>query len=136
MENQNNIKYGRGKNPNSRNGFKVGNNIWLGRNLTDEHKEKLRVSKIGKRNPMFGMFRRDKNTKNWDGNKVEYIKLHRWVYKNLGNPKTCVNCQNTTLKVYHWANISKLYKKDISDWVRLCPKCHNLWDRNKLIIKI
>lgn len=54
MESPGNIKYGRGQNPNSRNGYKKGHTVWLGRNLTDAHKEKLRISKLGKKNPMFG----------------------------------------------------------------------------------
>ena len=52
MENQN--KYKRGENPKCRNGFKKGNKVWLGKKLSTEHKEKLRLSKLGKNNPMFG----------------------------------------------------------------------------------
>ena len=56
MENQDNIKYGRGKNPNSRSGgFKKGNKVWLGKRLTLEHKNSLRLSKLGVKNPMFGL---------------------------------------------------------------------------------
>lgn len=29
---------------------------------------------------------------------------------------------------YHWANISKEYKRDFSDWMQMCPSC-NLKDR-------
>jgi len=24
----------------------------------------------------------------------------------------------------HWHNISGEYKRDVSDWIRLCAKCH------------
>jgi hypothetical protein len=28
-----------------------------------------------------------------------------------------------------WANISLLYKRDLSDWMVLCAKCHDRYDR-------
>jgi phage portal protein BeeE len=50
--------------------------------------------------------------------------LHIWVEKNLGKPKECVLCGEKNRKRYHWANISNRYKKDLSDWRRLCVPCH------------
>lgn len=41
------MNYARGKNPNSRNGFKKGHKIWLGKKLSEEHKLKLRKPRIG-----------------------------------------------------------------------------------------
>lgn len=60
----------------------------------------------------------------------EYINLHAWVRKIMGTPTYCAHCGDTTLKrtQYDWANVSKEYKKDVSDWIRLCKKCHRKYD--------
>ena len=31
-------------------------------------------------------------------------------------------------KMYHWANISKSYKRNRNDWLRLCVPCHMKYD--------
>lgn len=61
--------------------------------------------------------------KKWGANN-EYRKLHYWVERQLGKPMVCSYCNDDTRKRYHWANISQEYKKDVSDWVRLCVSCH------------
>ena len=72
------------------------------------------------------------NEKNpmWKGEKVSYTGLHIWVTKNLGKPRYCTNCQDATKpdRSYHWANISHAYKRDLSDWIRLCSSCHKKYD--------
>jgi len=67
----------------------------------------------------------DKNY-NWKGDNVGYSALHKWVYKNLGKAKMCVDCN--TEKNVEWANISGEYKRDICDWEQLCRKCHMIKD--------
>lgn len=64
--------------------------------------------------------------------------LHAWVKKNLGTPKRCEQCgrDNLTGKRIHWANISHEYRRDLSDWIRLCAPCHSHYDRGNLILKI
>lgn len=59
------------------------------------------------------------------GANSSYRMLHSWVEKNLGKPKQCVLCGTTSRKTYHWANISGKYKKELSDWRRLCVTCHH-----------
>lgn len=66
----------------------------------------------------------------------DYHSLHHWVEKNLGKPRECSNCHRTDATRYHWANISKEYKWEIDDWVRLCPRCHKLFDLGKLDLKL
>ena len=66
---------------------------------------------------------------NWKGNKVSYRGLHLWVERRLGKPMICKFCGDKTQKHYHWANKSKNYLRDITDWIRLCPKCHKKFDR-------
>lgn len=55
----------------------------------------------------------------------EYRRVHIWIERQLGTPSKCVRCSipSRTTK-YHWANISGEYKKDVNDWIRLCPSCH------------
>lgn len=53
-----------------------------------------------------------------------YRALHAWVAKHLGKPQKCDVCGTTEKKRYHWANISQEYKKDLSDWRRMCVVFH------------
>jgi len=137
MENRDRIKYPRGKHPNSHTGgFKKGNTVWLGKKLSATHRAKLSLSKIGAKNPMFGVKRRNENTIDWSLDRIGYVRLHKWVRRQIGKPNLCSNCNDGTraTKDYHWANISKLYKKDVTDWIRLCAKCHSRWDRGLITI--
>lgn len=70
----------------------------------------------------------------WKGDKVSYRSLHKWVDRKLGQPQQCVSCNDTSKHRYHWANISHEYKRDVNDWIRLCPKCHKSYDTNKLTL--
>jgi endogenous inhibitor of DNA gyrase (YacG/DUF329 family) len=62
---------------------------------------------------------------------VGYRALHEWVEKRLGKPMCCDHCGITTLGRYHWANRSGLYMREITDWIRLCPKCHIKYDKER-----
>lgn len=62
---------------------------------------------------------------------AEYAKVHYWIRKQAGTPMKCVECKTTSSKKYHWANLSGEYKREISDWKRLCPRCHFLRDKKK-----
>jgi hypothetical protein len=76
---------------------------------------------------------------------LAYQALHRWVNKELGQPKSCEFCK-TTEGWFDWSNISGEYKRELSDWQRLCRKCHRKydniseklkasWERKRAIIK-
>lgn len=58
------------------------------------------------------------------GTQAEYDKLHRWVSKNLGKPQQCWHCLDTSKGKYVWANKTGNYLYDLSDWERLCHRCH------------
>lgn len=60
----------------------------------------------------------------WKGDKVGYSGIHRWIAKRLGKPTKCAKCNTTDAKRFEWANISGEYKRDFTDWIRLCAKCH------------
>lgn len=74
---------------------------------------------------------RGENHYKWKGDGVGYGSLHQWVRKQLGQPRFCEECGNRNLnhRQYHWANISRNYKRIITDWRRLCVKCHKAYDR-------
>ena len=66
---------------------------------------------------------------NWKGDKVGYQALHTWVRKHKGTPMVCSHCNSKKKKKYEWANISHEYKRELDDWIRLCTKCHRLFDK-------
>ena len=53
-----------------------------------------------------------------------------WVQRKLGAPKMCWECGFTSEnnRQFHWANISRAYKRDLEDWARLCATCHKAYD--------
>ena len=101
-----------------------GNRFSVGRKHTKEELGKMRQKMLG----------RHSNEKNpmWKGDKVKYQALHQWVARHLGTPQRCdgKNCSGQS-KRYHWANKSGKYKRDFSDWIRLCISCHLTMDWNR-----
>lgn len=87
-------------------------------------RQKMSRAKLGKR---------DHETNRWLGNEVGYDGLHDWVYKKLGAPMQCQNCDKVCENNYqiHWANKSGEYKRDVNDWLRLCVPCHSAYDRGR-----
>ncbi len=67
----------------------------------------------------------------WKGDKIGYWGVHVWIRRTLGTPKVCQNCGSKTAKKFEWANISGKYRRDISDWKRLCTKCHIAFDKSR-----
>lgn len=67
---------------------------------------------------------------NWKGEKASYHAVHAWVYRHRGRPQKCEHCGTTEDRAYHWANKSKKYKRELSDWIRLCVPCHSKHDKN------
>ncbi len=67
----------------------------------------------------------------WIGDKVGYRGLHNWIEKERGKPHYCEHCKKDKLahRQYHWANVSGEYRRDVSDWIRLCVKCHKKYDK-------
>lgn len=78
------------------------------------------------------LYSEEKNGR-WKGDKVGYDALHQWVRRHLGKPGACEHCEKTGLsgKYIHWANKSHEYKRELSDWIRLCAKCHKAYDAPK-----
>ena len=90
-----------------------------GKKLSLETRIKMSFAKTGEKSPV------------WKGEKVSYSGLHKWVVSKLGNPKECWHCKTTKRAMYHWANISGRYKRNLEDWIRLCVPCHSRMDRGR-----
>lgn len=73
-----------------------------------------------------GEFKRGEG-KHFLGTVPEYKALHAWMYYHLGSAKMCSNCRSD--KNVEWANKSRKYLRDLSDWIELCKKCHFSYDR-------
>lgn len=121
-----------------------------GREFTEEHRRKISNALTGLKTPQetrkkmsethrrLGSIRRlppmkgDKNPM-WKGDVAGYRSKHLWVVNNYGQPTTCEHCQtgNLTGHLIHWANKSGEHKRDRLDWLRLCVKCHKLFDTQK-----
>jgi hypothetical protein len=67
---------------------------------------------------------RGANNPGWKGDGVGYSALHGWVRRALGSPSCCERCGTTKAKRYEWANKSLQYRRDLTDWERLCASCH------------
>ena len=99
--------------------------------LSEEHKEKLRIANTGFRHTPETMLKfKGENNFKWKGDFVGYTALHTWVARELGKPKHCSICNDTSDHRYHWANVSGDYHRIKADWIRLCPKCHGDYDKN------
>jgi hypothetical protein len=90
-------------------------NPFFGKTHTDETKEKMRQKKLG----MVG-----DRANRWAGDSVGYYGLHSWVNRELGKALGCSNNPNHISSRYHWANKSGEYRRDVTDWLSLCPSCH------------
>ena len=70
----------------------------------------------------------------WKGDSVGYSGVHEWMNRTYGRPSECEDCGTSSAKCFEWANTSGEYKRDKSDWRRLCLTCHMKSDgRIKLI---
>lgn len=99
-------RYGKGKHPNSRNGFKKG------------HK------------PFGNYFKPNEEHPEWKGNKAGLSSLHYWVKRRKPKPKKCNDCNKKEKLCL--ANISGEYKRDINDFEWLCYPCHYQKDWKKI----
>lgn len=64
----------------------------------------------------------------WRGDQVGYQRLHRWIRLHRGTPTECEHC-GTTEGLIEWANKSHEYRRDLTDWLSLCRRCHRRHDR-------
>lgn len=70
----------------------------------------------------------------WKGDKASYEAKHMWIYKHRGKASKCEqkDCSFENPKRYEWHNVSGEYKRELSDYVQLCPSCHRKIDMGRL----
>ena len=88
----------------------------MGRHLLSETKMKIGLAQRGNKNHQ------------WKGNGASYKAIHSWISKNMGQPPICYFCGSTVNSRYEWANISGKYRREATDWYRLCVSCHRKLD--------
>lgn len=118
--------------------FKKGHKINVGRIHSEETRRKIgnanKISQLGMKKPwMVAIMKKKVGEKSpvWMGENAGYRAKHHWIENHYGQPTTCEHCQTGNLcgRKIHWANISGEYKRERFDWIRLCPKCHKLFDK-------
>ena len=111
----------------SNQGFQKGHVGWnKGKKYPQGSKILRELYRSGKKKPvrMVGT-----ENKTWKGDKVGYRAVHDWVDRWKGKPKECEFCGILTAKKYEWANKDHQYNRNLSDYIRLCTRCHRLHDK-------
>lgn len=57
-----------------------------------------------------------------------YLAIHSWLARNYGKANHCEKCDGLNAKRFDWANLSGEYKRDVNDFIQLCPSCHKKMD--------
>lgn len=120
----------------------------LGKQHSDATKLKMRNAKLGKRLSVSTEFQKGvssntqtrlaavvKGSSHWKWTDTpSYSAIHQWIVRWYGKPMQCEHCGIVEQKTrrMHWANVSGEYKRDISDWKRLCVVCHARLDKTAL----
>lgn len=64
----------------------------------------------------------------WKGENAGYDALHKWIVRESGKPQECWFCKDKSKRKYEWASIGHEYKRDVSNWIRVCTPCHRKID--------
>lgn len=69
---------------------------------------------------------------NWKGKDAGIEAIHKWIYRNWGQPNECEQCGTKKAKRFDWASKNGKYTRERKDWLRLCRSCHVKMDKNWL----
>jgi hypothetical protein len=68
----------------------------------------------------------------WKGDDVGYKNMHVWVARHKTKTGICSHCGvdrgTATGRATHWANIDHTYRRNLDDYIELCPSCHKKYD--------
>lgn len=99
--------------------------------------EKVTNSLLGKK---------EEKSRRWLGDNAGYVAMHIWIKNKLGKANKCSNpnCYYPKPiqyrkpiekpKRFEWASISRKNKRDVNDYIQLCPSCHRIYDIRKLTL--
>ena len=65
----------------------------------------------------------------WKGKMASYFSKHQWVQKWKGKANYCEMCGVEGKKKYEWANIDHTYRRVLEDYIPMCSKCHDKYDK-------
>lgn len=91
----------------------IGNTYALGKNVAEKHH-------------------------NWKGNQATSGSIHDWIRSRIGKATEhkCKHCGVKKGKNYmEWASISRKAKRDVSDYMPLCVRCHRIYDKNPISMR-
>lgn len=107
----------------------VGNKRNTGASFRGRHHTAETIAKIVSK--LKGKRTGEENNK-WRYDKVDYRCLHKWVNAKLGKARVCVSCGKIGEgREIQWANKDHSYKRNLTDWISLCIKCHGQYDKEK-----
>lgn len=109
-------------------GHKKIGGIGKGNKMSESAKLKIRQSLLG---------RKGIQSRRWKGDKAGYVAIHTWLKNQNGKASECSNpnCKSQNPKRFEWASISRKWKRDVKDYIELCPSCHRIFDINNLTLK-
>ena len=104
---------------------------------SEETRQKMGAKLKGRRRSINTEFKKGENVGSkhrlWKGERADYISIHSWVARWKGRPKLCEHCGATNKERYEWANIDNRYSRNLDDYIRLCKKCHTIFDFDKKV---
>ncbi len=56
----------------------------------------------------------------------EYQLAHQWARRTIPKTGECAHCDSAGRT--HLANVSGEYRREVEDWIELCPTCHKKFD--------
>ena len=71
----------------------------------------------------------------WKGEKAGYHAIHIWLNKFHKKSDSCQQCGTKIFSRLEWANLSGEYKREIEDYMAMCPRCHRLFDQKDVCRK-
>lgn len=96
--------------------------------MREQARKKISKSLYGKKGKL---------ARRWKGDLAGYTAIHVWIRNTYGKASKCENldCLGLPASRYEWASISGETKRDITDYIQLCTRCHRKFDNGNLIIR-
>lgn len=64
----------------------------------------------------------------WKGDNAGYSSIHDWIDRRKGKASFCTFNKAHKSTKFEWASLSHGFKRDVNDYISLCPSCHRKYD--------
>lgn len=95
-------------------------------------RERKRQYRAGNLVPRENWGHKEETNPAWKGDDVGYKSIHDWVRRYKTKTGICTHCRKDkgtlTGHATQWANIDALYRRNLDDYIELCPSCHKRYD--------